>query len=362
MDRNLSLAKAYEKYFRIGAAVSPGQIAAHHDLLLQHFNSLTPENEMKYEPTEPEEGCFSFEKADAVFAMAREMGVKVRAHAPVWHNQTPAWMYRDGDRPAAPELIYERIDAHSRAICERYGQDVYAWDVVNEAARDDMFDPEKMPGESPVYRNSEYYKLCGPGFIEAAFRSMDRYAPQAQLFYNDYSECVPEKRERIIRLIRDLREKGCRVDGIGMQQHHFAPPDYDEIKRSIEMYSDLDLRIHITELDISMMATVPSVRKRLKPGDSGYEDYVKDALQATPEKLARIDEIYVKLFEIYRSCADVIDCVTTWGIADDRTWLDGFGIDRNMPRIKQHPLLFDESGQPKPCVYQLISAVSSPSP
>ncbi len=357
MNETVSLAKAYEKYFRIGAAVSPWQIRAHHGLLLQHFNSLTAENEMKYAVTEPEEGRFSFEKADAIVAMAREMGVKIRAHAPVWHNQTPDWMYRDGDRPAAPELIYERIDAHSKVMCERYGQDVYAWDVVNEATRDEAFDPENMPGESPVYRNSEYYKLCGPGFIEAAFRSMEKYAPDSQLFYNDYSECVPEKRDRIIRLIRDLREKGCRVDGIGMQQHHFAVPDYDEIRRSIEMYAELGLRIHVTELDVSMMATVNAGTERLKPGDPGFEEYIREVMKATPEKLARIDEIYVRLFEIYRSYADVIDCVTTWGIADDYTWLDFFGMDRNLPRIKQHPLLFDEQGQPKPCVFRLIEAV-----
>ena len=357
MDGGFSLAKAYEKYFRIGAAVSPWQIKAHRSLLRQHFNSLTPENEMKYEPTEPEEGRFCFDGADPVFSLAREMGIKVRAHAPVWHNQTPAWMYRDGDRPASPELICERIDAHSRALCERYGQDVYAWDVVNEAARDDAPDPEKNPGESEVYRNSEYFRLCGTAFIESAFRSMDRYAPDAQLFYNDYNECDPRKRERIVRLIRNLQEKGCRIDGIGMQQHHFILPDYDEIKRSIEIYAGLGLRIHVTELDVSMMATVNAGAKRLRPEDPGFAEYIQEVARATPEKLARIDEIYVKLFEIYRSYADVIDCVTTWGIADDYTWLDWFGMRPGMPRIKQHPLLFDEQEQPKPCVYRLMEAV-----
>ncbi len=356
MAETLSLAKSYEKYFRIGAAVSPRQIDAHRGLLLQHFNSLTAENEMKYALTEPEEGRFTFEKADAVVAMAREMGVKIRAHAPVWHNQTPEWMYRDGDRPAAPELICERIDAHTKAMCERYREDVYAWDVVNEATRDDVPDPEKAPGESPVYRNSDYYQLCGTRFIEAAFRSMEKYAPDCQLFYNDYSECVPEKRDRIVTLIRNLRDKGCRVDGFGMQQHHFTVPDYDEIKRSIEIYAGMGLRLHITELDVAMMATVNAGTKRLKPGDPGFEEYIREVMKATPEKLARIDDIYVKLFEIYRSYADVIDCVTTWGIADDYTWLDFFGADRNGPRIKQHPLLFDEQEQPKPCVYRLIEA------
>ncbi len=53
----------------------------------------------------------------------------------------------------------------------------------------------------------------------------------------------------------------------------------------------------------------------------------------------------------------MIDCVTTWGVADDITWLDTFGIDPRLPKIKQHPLLFDEQHQPKPCVFQMIDAV-----
>ena len=353
MSELVSLAKAYEKYFKIGAAVCPMCIQKHHDLILRHFSSITPENEMKYESIEPEEGVFTFEKADIIAALAKEMGIKVRAHAPVWHNQTGAWMFRDGDKPASPELIYERIDAHSKAICEHFNPIVYAWDVVNEATTD----PEKTGDTNPVYRNSEYYKICREGFIEAAFRSMDKYSPNAQLFYNDYDEWMPNKRERIVTLIRNLQEKGYRIDGMGMQQHYFSAPDYDELKRSIEIYAGLGLRIHITELDVSTTATLGPGAKRLKPGEPGFNEYIREAMTATPEKLAKINEIYVKLFEIYRSYSDVIDCVTTWGVADDMTWLDMFGFNRGADSIKQHPLLFDENGQPKPCVYQLIDAV-----
>ena len=357
MSEILSLAKAYENYFKIGAALSPWSIPKNRELLKQHFNSVTPENQMKYELTEPEEGKFTFEEADKIVELAREMGIKVRAHAPVWHSQTGAWMYKDGDKPASPELIYERIDAHSKALCEHFNDDVYAWDVVNEATLDNL--PEGGAGinGNTVYRESDYFKLTGTGFIEQAFRSMDKYSPNAQLFYNDYNECQPDKRDRIVCLIRNLQLKGIRIDGFGMQQHYFMAPNYDELKKSIETYAALGLRLHITELDVSMMALANPGEQRIRPGEPGFEEYMKDAMNPTPEKLAKISDIYEKLFEIYRSYRDVIDCVTTWGVADDITWLDFFGQAPGAPRIKQHPLLFDENHDPKPCVYQMIDAV-----
>ncbi|MBR4555092.1 MAG: endo-1,4-beta-xylanase [Ruminococcus sp.] len=354
MNSPFSLAKAYEKYFRIGAAVSHLNIDSYRDLLAQHFSSITPENELKYSSTEPEEGVFTFDDADKIFDTARSLGIKVRAHAPVWHNQTGEWMYLNGDKPAPPELIYERIDAHSRALCERYNEDVYAWDVVNEAARDDLSSEEEASA-SDVYRGSKYFRMTGTGFIEAAFRSMDKYSPNAQLFYNDYSECEPGKRERIVKLLKNLQQKGCRVDGFGMQQHYFFEPDYDELKRSIETYAGLGLRLHITELDISLMATINPGTKRLKPDDPGFEEYIKESLHPTPAKLAKISDIYVKLFDVYRSYSDVIDCVTTWGVADDYTWLDHFGGAPGMPHVKQYPLMFNADHTPKPCIEENIA-------
>lgn len=357
MGEILSLAKAYESYFKIGAEVEVPDLTVHRDLLLQHFNSLTCGNQMKYELTEPEEGKFTFGDADLIVNFAKEMGVKLRAHAPVWHQQTADWMFRDGDKPAAKERIYERIDAHTKAMAEHFNENVYCWDVVNEAARDDRIGVQNDIGEDPVYRNSTYFQICGPEFIEKAFQAMDKYSPNAQLFYNDYNACLPEKRDRIVKIIRTLQEKGCRVDGFGMQQHYFMRPNYDELKRSIEIYAGLGLRLHVTELDVSLMAVANFGDRRIKPGDPGFDSYIREAMHPTPEKLAMISTIYENLFEIYRSYRDVIDCVTTWGVADDTTWLDTFGVDPDLPLIKQYPLLFDTQHQPKPCVYQMIDAV-----
>ena len=55
--------------------------------------------------------------------------------------------------------------------------------------------------------------------------------------------------------------------------------------------------------------------------------------------------MYEDLFEIYRSYSDVIESVTTWGVADDLTWLDMHPV----PGRKNYPLLFSYDHTPKPC-------------
>ena len=85
--------------------------------------------------------------------------------------------------------------------------------------------------------------------------------------------------------------------------------------------------------------------------------YFFERLKASrPEDIAAIEDIYLKLFEIYRSYRDVIDCVTTWGVADDYTWMDGFVPHDNAPAVKQYPLLFDIHHAPKACISKLIAA------
>ena len=61
-------------------------------------------------------------------------------------------------------------------------------------------------------------------------------------------------------------------------------------------------------------------------------------------------KVYSDFFKIFREYKDVIDCVTTWGIADDETWLDHFPV-RNR---KNWPLLFDEKHMPKEALLRIL--------
>ena len=70
----LSLCQAYQKYFDIGAAISPPSLTMHADLLKKHFNSITCENQMKYEPMHPAEDKWIFEPADQLSPLQRKTG------------------------------------------------------------------------------------------------------------------------------------------------------------------------------------------------------------------------------------------------------------------------------------------------
>lgn len=332
MSGTLSLREAYKDYFDIGAAVTPQNVVTHRDLILQNFSSLTCENQMKYESIQPEEGHFTFEDADVIVNFAKENGLKVRGHAPVWHSQTPNWFFMDGGRYASRELIYERLETHMKAFAAHFGDAVYAYDVVNEATIDSGRRVPPFAGLD-VYRQTQYLTMCGIDYLTQSFRIMAEAAPNARLFYNDYNEYIPEKRARIKTLIRNIRENGGRVDGMGMQSHHnILTPWEDEVKRSIEEYAAMDLRLHVTEMDISF-----------------YDDLFGESREITSADEEKQFKMYEDLFAIYRSYSDVIDNVTLWGVSDDCSWL-------NRPERRNTALPFDENKQPKAVVKALIDA------
>ncbi len=329
-----SLCEAYAKYFKIGAAVSPQNFVSHRGLLIKHFNSLTPGSAMKFGPVHPAEYRYDFTDADQIIAFAKEHGMGVRAHAPVWHQQTDDWIFTDRFVYAGRELLLERLEDHIRVMAGRYGDAVYAWDVVNEAIVDS---PEGY------LRETKWYKLIGEDYIDYAYRFVKQYAPKTQVFYNDYNEFDPIKRDKIVRLMRGMQERGVPLDGFGLQQHVNIYTNLDDIKAAIEAYASLGITLHVTELDVSLY----------HPKDRPNPYYPKTLTIPTREDFVRQGKMYEDLFEIYRSYSDVIESVTTWGVADDLTWLDMHPV----PGRKNYPLLFSYDHTPKPCTRAIVDAV-----
>jgi endo-1,4-beta-xylanase len=197
---------------------------------------------------------------------------------------------------------------------------------VNEVISD-------KPGE--YFRNSEFYKICGEEFVAKAFQYAHEADPDALLFYNDYNEINPDKREKIYRLVKSLKDAGIPIHGIGMQGHWaINEPSRGQLDSTIKRFAELGLKIQITELDISVYPKEHNARER-KP---------EDAITVfSTEKENKQMEVYRMCFEVFRKYRNVITGVTFWNISDRHSWLDDFPVRGR----KDYPLLFDKNLKPK---------------
>jgi endo-1,4-beta-xylanase len=312
----------YKDYFKVGVAVSHRTIKSHRDIITEHFNTITCENEMKFSSLTMEEGKYNFSYADQIYDFAIKNDLEVRGHTFVWHNQTPEWAFLGVDK----EQLMKRIKSHIATVGGRYKNQVFCWDLINEAIEDK---------KDQILRHTKWLEFLGERYMDDVFRMAKEILPDKQLFYNDYNEANPDKRVKIHRTIKDMLERGVPIDGIGLQCHsNIYGPTAEELKRSLELYAELGLRIHVTEMDISLFE---------------FQDHSKID-KPSAELLEKQAKVYGDFFRIFREYKDNIDNVTLWGVADDATWLDNFPV-RNR---KNWPLLFDENHNPKEAFYRIM--------
>ena len=201
---------------------------------LTAFGSVTPENELKWEVTEPERGRYDFGAADRIVDFATRHGMAVRGHVLVWHLQNPGWL-----NDLSPAELQRALADHIRTLMRRYAGRIEEWDVVNEAVAD-----------GGRLRRSVWLDKLGPGYIALAFRLAHEADPSATLFYNDYgAEGEGTKADAVYRLAAVLKRDGTPIDGIGLQAHvdTAPPPGY---ARNIDRFAKLGLRIELTEIDV----------------------------------------------------------------------------------------------------------------
>lgn len=326
-----SLCQSLSAYFPVGAAIWTGDITGpHSELLKKHFNSITAENAMKWENVEPAEGNFTFGAADALVAFAKANHMLVRGHNLAWHEQNPDWLFEDAagnEMQPTPEnkaLLLSRLQNHIRAVISHFGDDVYAWDVVNE-----VIDPDQPDG----FRRSSWFLITGTDYIDTAFRTAREAAPHVKLYINDYDTTDPRKRAFLLDLVKSLKNRGVPIDGVGHQMHiNLSRPSTSEIAETVQMFSALGVDNQITELDVSVY-------------DNANQRY--DASPA--DLLVKQGYRYKELFDTFRQLKGKISAVTFWGLADDHTWLTKFPVNR-----QDWPLLFDAQLQAKPAYWGIV--------
>ncbi len=336
-----SLAQRWSASFPVGVAVQRRLLRDSSDVVAHHFNRLTAENAMKFEPLCPTSAQCDYGEADEIAAFARKHGMQMTGHTFVWHRMHPTWPLVDGAKRASKELVTQRLQQHIATLVERYADVVDNWDVVNEAISDTA-DKTYRDGAEGSKWHAAY---GGPEFIQVAFAAAAdaaaKHDPDVKLFYNDYNVVKADKRAKVLEMVRWLRKAGVRVDGVGLQAHwNIDWPPIADVRAAIDELAAENLLVKISEIDISVYA---------------LDDWGKEVWQPEGEYTAELDERlaqrYRELFMLFEEKKDVVTSVTFWGIHDDRSWLNSYPTKR-----LNYPLLVDRSGQPK----QAFKVLTSP--
>jgi endo-1,4-beta-xylanase len=391
-----TLKEAYKDHFIIGAAINrtialseavPAdnvrrnleQVKKDSALIVEQFNQVSPENDLKWQLIHPEPGPdgYDWAPADAFVEYGVKHNMYIVGHTLVWHGQTPRWVFQgdapaEGDDQAAQnqspqaqeqgagpgqgeqpggrrrrrggfgggfgftgpratrEQLLERMRDHIHAVVGRYKGKIHAWDVVNEALAD---------GGQDVLRDSLWLQIIGDDFIAKAFEYAHEADPDAILRYNDYGLENPAKRAKLIKLITQLKEQGVPVMAIGTQTHVSASsPSYEEMDRALAEMASLGLPIHVTELDVNTAER--GQRRNDADIAANVEATAGGQISAADQRQA---EQYANLFRAFIKHRDSVKVVTFWGANDAVSW-----------RANGKPLLFDGDDKPKPAFDAVI--------
>jgi endo-1,4-beta-xylanase len=316
-------------------------------LIASQVDCLTAENELKPQETEPRPGVFDFAAGDKLLAFTRANGMKLIGHTLCWHRQSPGWMYQGPDgRPLPRDQALANLKRHIDGVMGHFKGQVLGWDVVNEAIAD---------GPADYLRDSPARRAIGDDFVEQAFQFAHAADPGAELYYNDYDIEQPAKRAKAVRLIRELKARGCRVDAVGIQGH-WALRDGDrpaqQLEESIVAFAALGVRVSVSELDLDMLPrkNVGALLSDLEAAAPGLDPYAAGLPADVADRQA---DFYAKVFRVVVRHRDVVERVTFWGTHDGTSWLNDVPIRGRT----NYPLLWYRDLRPKPAVAAVIRAL-----
>lgn len=330
--------------FLVGTALnvnqSSGRDTASLEIVKKHFNAIVAENCMKSEEIHPEKDKFNFEDADKLVQFGIDNDITVTGHCLIWHSQCARWIWQDENgKDVSPEVLKQNMKEHITAIVQRYKGKILGWDVVNEAIMEDG-----------SYRKSMFYRILGEEFIPLAFQYAHEADPDIELYYNDYNMHEPGKRATVVKLIKDLKARGLRIDAVGMQGHVGMDHNMAEFENSIKAYAEAGVKVMITELD---MSALPNRRWSANISDiEEYRESMNPYKEALPDSVSqKWNAKMMDFMNLFIKYQDVITRVTAWGVTDRDSWKNDFPVRGRT----DYPLFFDRQGEPKQFVKDLIS-------
>ncbi len=341
-----ALKDAFKGYFYVGAALNQAQFeerdARGAAIVRAQFDTISPENVLKWQLVHPRPDAYHFDPADHYVAFGEKHHMFIVGHTLVWHSQVPSWVFQDDKgAPLGRDALLKRMHDHIQTVVGRYKGRIGGWDVVNEALNEDG-----------TLRQTPWLKIIGEDYLVKAFEFAHEADPKAELYYNDYSVENPAKRNGAVELIKKLKAAGATVTGIGLQGHDkMDRPTIEQQEATILAFNELGIKVNITELDVDVLPPATrqntadvglnvEARAKLNPYAGGLPEAVQQALARR----------YAELFAVFCKYRGAVSRVTFWGVTDGDSWLNNWPVRGRT----SYPLLFDRQGQPKPAFQAVI--------
>ncbi|MEZ7993275.1 MAG: endo-1,4-beta-xylanase [Flavobacteriaceae bacterium] len=344
-EQKVSLSQKFQKHFLVGAAINEGQILQKDQpsasIIKKEFNTISPENVMKWMFVQPKPNEFYFDHTDKYVQFGLDNNMHIVGHALIWHSQIANFMNSIKDSTK----MVQHVTNHISTLVNRYKGKIDTWDVVNEALNGDG-----------TLRESIFLKVLGENYLETVYKMAEKYDSNADLAYNDYNLCKPKKREGAVKLIKSLQKNGAKINSVGIQAHwQLTSPTLEEIETSILAFSELGVKVMFTELDISVLpnpwelsgAEVTQNFKKFE-GDKKMNPFPENLPDSVKEKLAKR---YENIFKLFVKHKDKISRVTFWGVTDKFSWLNDWPIKGRT----NYPLLFDRNYKEKKAYQRIMN-------
>lgn len=333
--------------YKLGVAVNVRQSNNKDSLgdviIIQHFNSIVAENCMKCEAIHPKQNAYEWAVADQFVKFGEDNGMQIIGHCLIWHSQCAPWFGVDkNDKPVDKEELKARMKDHISTIVGRYKGRIDGWDVANECINDDG-----------TYRKSFFYEILGEEYIPLAFEYAYEADTTAELYLNDYNMSSPAKRDAYVKLIKQLKERGIRIDAIGMQCHiGMDYPDWNEFEKSIQAFIEAGVNVQFTEVDMGALPTVTHTAEVSETAE--YDSLLNPYPNGLPEDVsAEWNARMTHFFSIIDKYSEHVSRVTVWGVTDGNSWKNDWPIKGRT----DYPLWFDRKGEMKPFLKERMAAM-----
>ncbi|KAK2994247.1 hypothetical protein RJ640_029176 [Escallonia rubra] len=225
------------KSFPFGSAIANTIIGnvSYQNWFVKRFNAAVYENELKWYAIEPKPGQANYTIADKMLEFVRANQIIARGHNIFWENPkyNPTWVQN-----LTGSALQSAVNSRIQSLMSKYREDFIHWDVSNEMLHFDFYEQRLGPNAT-----LHFYELA---------HEID---PLATLFMNEFNvveTCgdVNSTVDTYISKIRDLKQGGVSMDGIGLEGH-FTVPNLPLMRAILDKLATLKLPIWLTEIDIS---------------------------------------------------------------------------------------------------------------